>query len=173
MKAIYVIHEPGARACKVGIATDPRTRLRALQSNQPVTLELFGAWESDHAISLERLVHSALAAERIRSEWFAVSPIEAVLTIGRVSGENCFLLEPWAPPRKVECVGSSPLRRWREAQNLTTTDLAKRLGVNQSTVWRVEQGERRANVALENALIELTGLTRDELVAPLTVRRPA
>ena len=76
---IYVIG-PETGLQKVGIATDPRTRLAALQTASPVRLVLhasipvpFGA-----AHDVERRAHDRLREARASGEWFDVAAAAAI-----------------------------------------------------------------------------------------------
>ncbi len=76
---VYVIG-PEAGLQKIGIATDPRTRLAALQTASPARLKIhasvavpFGA-----AHDVERRAHHRLRAARASGEWFNVTSAEAV-----------------------------------------------------------------------------------------------
>ena len=82
VRYVYVIG-PAAGLQKVGLATDPRARLAALQTVCPFDLHLHVAvsvpFGEAHAI--ERRAHRALAKACVRNEWFAVSPAEAVAAV--------------------------------------------------------------------------------------------
>ena len=79
---VYVIG-PAAGLQKVGLATDPRSRLAALQTACPFDLHLHVAvavpFGEAHAI--ERRAHRALARACVRNEWFSVTPAEAVAAV--------------------------------------------------------------------------------------------
>jgi len=59
---------------KIGIADDPRQRLRDLQCACPYELVLVGHVPAP--VGLERFLHRAFAAHRLRGEWF--EPIQFV-----------------------------------------------------------------------------------------------
>jgi hypothetical protein len=79
---IYVIG-PAVGLQKVGIATDPRSRLATLQTACPFDLVLHVAipvpFGEAHAI--ERRAHRALARSCVRNEWFEATPVEAVAAV--------------------------------------------------------------------------------------------
>ena len=79
---IYVIG-PAHGAQKVGLATDPRTRLSALQTACPFELVLHAcvAVPFAEARSVEGRAHQLLAATRARNQWFEATPAEAVAAI--------------------------------------------------------------------------------------------
>ncbi len=82
VRYVYVIG-PAAGLQKVGLATDPRSRLAALQTACPFDLHLHVAvsvpFGEAHAI--ERRAHRALAKACVRNEWFSVTPAEAVAAV--------------------------------------------------------------------------------------------
>ena len=53
---------------------------------------------------------------------------------------------------------SSRLRELRESQSLTQRDLAKKLEVPQTTIARMEVGERRVDVAEFHTILEVLGV---------------
>jgi hypothetical protein len=79
---IYVIG-PQQGLQKVGLATDPQTRLAALQTASPFNLQIHVAVQVPfaEAHTIERRAHRLLARSRIRSEWFQTSPGEAIAAV--------------------------------------------------------------------------------------------
>ena len=63
---------------KVGISSDPRARLKAMQVGSPVKLLLTRAVEVQNPESVEKELHSAFAKYRIHGEWFSMPWKEAV-----------------------------------------------------------------------------------------------
>lgn len=76
--SIYVI--AGKSLIKIGISRSVKLRMENLQGQAPEKLEL--VWSASgprHVICrVEAAAHAELAAHRVLSEWFAVSPAEAV-----------------------------------------------------------------------------------------------
>lgn len=62
----------------------------------------------------------------------------------------------------------TPLRNERERLGLTTYDLAKAVGVNQSTIHRVESGKKRPSPDLADRLAKYfkNAVTRDQILFP-------
>ena len=61
---------------KVGIATDPVRRVRALRTGLPLRIGLFAVCETPGrpvALKIEKALHRALARWNERAEWFALS----------------------------------------------------------------------------------------------------
>ena len=79
---IYVIG-PQQGLQKVGLATDPQSRLATLQTASPFDLVMHGAVAVPfrEAHSVERRAHRLLARFRVRNEWFETTPAEAVAAI--------------------------------------------------------------------------------------------
>ncbi len=69
---VYLIEATGSGAIKVGAATNPRARLKALQTGCPVTLVLRQAFgcPPGKACQFENELHRKLDTYRIRGEWF-------------------------------------------------------------------------------------------------------
>ncbi len=101
---VYVIG-PVAGLQKVRLATDPRTRLAALQTACPFDLVLHVAvavpFGEAHAI--KRRAHRALARCCVRNEWFDTSPAEAVAAVRAAAEPVPAPLQPlpaeWQPRR--------------------------------------------------------------------------
>jgi hypothetical protein len=79
---VYVIG-PTVGLQKIGLATDPRARLAALQTASPFQLLLHGAvrvpFGEAHAV--EQAAHRALAGCRASGEWFRTTAGEAVAAV--------------------------------------------------------------------------------------------
>jgi hypothetical protein len=81
-KYIYVIASlPGT--IKIGVATDPKQRLRELQTGSPIKLVLFDAIQVPKglAFTLETAVHRRLARHALEGEWLLYPPEQAVRVI--------------------------------------------------------------------------------------------
>jgi transcriptional regulator with XRE-family HTH domain len=65
----------------------------------------------------------------------------------------------------------SPLRRWRRSQHLTQRELAERCGVRFTTIARYEQRFRLPRGEQLEKLIEVTGLSADQLIRPVQYLR--
>lgn len=73
---IYFIQAGGPTGpIKIGLAIDPKARLKQLQTGSPETLDLLGAVVGTEI--MERGFHCHLSQHRVRGEWFA--PVDAVL----------------------------------------------------------------------------------------------
>ena len=78
--AVYVITAHGS-PCKIGIASDLERRLSTLQVSSPDKLSAaFAIWfqTMGSARRIERAAHVRLKEKRLRGEWFAVGPDEAI-----------------------------------------------------------------------------------------------
>lgn len=86
MRHIYIITSD-PRTLKVGIAADPKRRLRGLQTGSPVKLALYATFpvaDDALAFAIEAAVHRRLAAFALQGKWFAVDPAEVVAVITAV-----------------------------------------------------------------------------------------
>jgi hypothetical protein len=68
VRYVYFIRGEGTGLVKIGVADDPRTRLRDLSIGSPVALTLLGQTPGNEAI--ERALHKRFAALRAHGEWF-------------------------------------------------------------------------------------------------------
>jgi len=82
LRYVYVIG-PEKGLQKVGMATDPRTRLATLQTASPQDLMIhaaigvpFGA-----APEVESQAHRLLGGMQVRNEWFAITPAEGLFAV--------------------------------------------------------------------------------------------
>lgn len=65
---VYVISATGTEFVKIGIGRNPVSRMRELQTGQPMLLVLLAA--ADWPNSAERRIHRVLHSSRVRGEWF-------------------------------------------------------------------------------------------------------
>ena len=96
---VYVIAPSELGPCKIGIAADPKKRLRALQTGSPSPLTLFGYEPATHSPrAVEHGVHIALKSRRSRQggEWFDVSTREAHSVIRGVAASLEVLIDDGA-----------------------------------------------------------------------------
>jgi len=79
---VYVIS--AANAVKIGIAADPLDRVARLQTGADGKLALAKSWRLPRrrdAFDVEREAHYQLRGQRLRNEWFAVTPEEAIACV--------------------------------------------------------------------------------------------
>jgi len=69
---IYVIEAGDGGPVKIGVAVNPKSRLRELQTGNPEKLRLLA--EVDLADEYERLAHVWLKEFRMEGEWFRRTP---------------------------------------------------------------------------------------------------
>lgn len=77
---IYFIRAVNTRSFKVGVASDPRKRLRELRIGSPVKLVLSRDVECDNAFEVEQRIHGCLKEFHSHGEWFNC-PIDKALQI--------------------------------------------------------------------------------------------
>lgn len=86
---LYAIQQGENGPIKLGLAKDPRERLKTLQQGNPERLHGLAAWR---ALRLEeRQLHEEFAADRLVGEWFRPTPelVDFVLKLGGI-------FEDWA-----------------------------------------------------------------------------
>lgn len=86
MKYVYAIG-PSDGPYKIGISSNVRARLAALQTGYPVPIKIHLSATSVDARTDESKLHQALAASRINGEWFSVA-INAVIDAFSCIGLN-------------------------------------------------------------------------------------
>lgn len=67
---VYIIQSCTLRLVKVGLANNPRNRLRGLQTGSPDRLELLGAFISSQAPDLEIGLQRQFSEHRAHGEWY-------------------------------------------------------------------------------------------------------
>ena len=109
---VYVIG-PAQGLQKVGIATDPRSRLAALQTASPLDLVLHAsiAVPFSDALAVERQAHRLLVRSCVRNEWFDTTPAEAVSAVERAAAACARVVVTSRRPAKWRL---SRLQRWAE-----------------------------------------------------------
>ncbi len=109
---VYVIG-PAAGLQKVGIATDPRSRLAALQTAVPFNLILHAAvrvpFAQAHAV--ERRAHKLLADVCARNEWFHCTPEKAIAAVQEAATPSKPIPPEWRPASVL--AGALPLFAYR------------------------------------------------------------
>ena len=83
---LYVIAEPGplgtVRACKIGIAKDPRDRLRSLQTGNWRKLKLaYISPPCREFFDVENSAHKRVVGNRLGGEWFSCDVRDAVAAV--------------------------------------------------------------------------------------------
>lgn len=80
---VYVVTRPDESGCKIGISSNPKRRLSALQVSTPDKLSLFFQCrpDSQRAIDVEGAALELLRPWRSRGEWLFCEPQIAQLTI--------------------------------------------------------------------------------------------
>ena len=121
---IYVIG-PEQGLQKVGLATDPRSRLATLQTASPFDLLLHAsvAVPFGHAHAIERQAHRLLVRSCVRNEWFETTPGDAIAAVHAAA-------TPWirkGAPASVPVNPPAPIE-WRisraDRKPVTPPDLA-------------------------------------------------
>lgn len=149
---VYAIQAGDGGPVKVGVTRNVASRLRALQTAQPMPLRLLHVWEGGAGV--EREIHRRLAAHNLGGEWF--SPVPELVS-GEV-GEG--VTEPAA-------LAEAPIRTWRTERGLSQTGLAKLLGCDQATVCKWESGDREPAFAAMARMYDVTdgAVTADQWLA--------
>lgn len=77
MRSVYLIRGNDGRY-KIGIAKNPKQRIRQLQTGNSDPLELIGTYESENASKIETALHNRYSHVRNVGEWFDLSITEEV-----------------------------------------------------------------------------------------------
>lgn len=80
---VYVIRADSF--VKIGIAKNPTTRMREIQTGNPHKLEVIASWEVAKAEAHERALHAIYKAHRTQGEWFALPQPE----LDRLAAAGC------------------------------------------------------------------------------------
>jgi len=76
-KSVYLIRGNDGRY-KIGIAKDPKKRIKQLQTGNSDPLELIDTYQSENASTIETALHNRFSYVRNVGEWFDLSVIEEV-----------------------------------------------------------------------------------------------
>lgn len=80
----YAIADPSMHHVKIGCSSDPRARLRGLQTGWPGLLEIL--WVAPGGGALEAHLHEHFRDRRVRGEWFDFAGADAVALIAAAAG---------------------------------------------------------------------------------------
>ena len=80
LRYLYVIAGETAPS-KIGIADNPKHRLKALQTGNPTKLIIHYTVPCDNVRALERIIHQKLSRHKIKGEWFDLSPEQAIIEV--------------------------------------------------------------------------------------------
>ena len=86
-RALYIIRMGGAGPIKIGIATDPYSRMNELQTGNPQELQLIKVY--DYCAMFEDKIHKELENYRMQGEWFANQALPVAVNImNKYEGQN-------------------------------------------------------------------------------------
>ena len=71
---VYIIRRTGSNEYKIGYSKHPEQRRRELQVAQGRKLEVVATYGTYRPIELETFLHDLLHPNRLRGEWFDLSP---------------------------------------------------------------------------------------------------
>jgi hypothetical protein len=77
MRSVYLIRGNDGRY-KIGIAKDPKQRIRQLQTGNPDSMKLIEIYQSENAFKIETALHNRFSHVRQSGEWFDLSVTEEV-----------------------------------------------------------------------------------------------
>lgn len=97
---IYVIGCDEVRVVKIGISSNPQSRLATMQTGSPVVLRLL--WKTPGSLDMEQDLHEYFHTYRKHGEWFDFGDENPVAMVAGAAA----LLGYWRPPGKV--TGLSP-----------------------------------------------------------------
>lgn len=144
MCSVYVIGaEKGP--VKIGIATDLGSRLASLQIGNHARLFVHHHVETDHAQSVEELVHKKLYKNRLMGEWFAVSKtvaFKAIKAIASAVEAGQALPTGWT---------AKDMEAWRTRLGWPVGRAAFAVSLTRTAYKRMEDGSRPIPVAVESA----------------------
>jgi hypothetical protein len=85
MQYLYLICS--GESHKIGVANDPRSRIKELQTGNPVSLQMVYCFGFQNAFSVEQSIHQRFSEKRVSGEWFSLSEdeIQAFVSL-------CFML---------------------------------------------------------------------------------
>lgn len=83
LRYVYLIAASPEGPCKIGVSSDPRRRLRQLQTAHPEKLQLWHQepYDGARADLVEAMVHRTLSHKRTRGEWFSITVEDGILEL--------------------------------------------------------------------------------------------
>ena len=151
---VYVIGDPEGPQ-KVGVANDVTKRLASLQTGNPRPLACASFFEiQNDAGEVERYAHWLLRDQKVRGEWFNVTPAEAASAVAEAKsaverGERAPRSERSAqPPQWSRKNCTHPWQLRARAAGLTQARLARLLGHAELTVSRQLRGHWDSGIPL-------------------------
>lgn len=85
MRYVYVVEAENGLV-KIGFASSPKERLRALQTGSPLKLRLRRFLKIPDAPVAERGLHERFRKHRVHGEWFSISAREAAAAVDELAG---------------------------------------------------------------------------------------
>ena len=85
----------GPKTVKIGIAQNPKQRLKQLQTGNPNRMSLVMTVSTRHAKKLECAMHNRLAEYRMNGEWFRITAMEAFEILKKVIHTKSYRLNPY------------------------------------------------------------------------------
>lgn len=78
MKKVYLIQSLEEGYYKIGVSTNPKKRLKQLQTGNSSELKLIDSYSSEYADKIEKSLHNFLGANKKEGEWFDLSLLDAL-----------------------------------------------------------------------------------------------
>jgi DNA-binding MarR family transcriptional regulator/predicted GIY-YIG superfamily endonuclease len=153
----------GTGPIKIGVASDPETRLNALQTAHYKRLRLLSTIECatrEAAFKLENALHCMYKDHNLMNEWFDIAPgeITTVVAVLLEVAQHVIKLNQITSLQEIEKLESKRENRKRDSQthqgervrsylsqnpnasNFSVRELSRLLGVSKSTVSNVRSG---------------------------------
>lgn len=86
---VYFIRGDKTNSFKIGISSNPRNRLKTMQTGSPVKLLLTRDIEVLNPVEIERLLHKEFAKYKIHGEWFSMPWKDAIEIFDSI-------VDPWS-----------------------------------------------------------------------------
>lgn len=129
MSFVYFMEARGLNTVKIGFAAEPWNRLRKVQSDCPVPVEIVGLVPGGGAREAE--MHRLFTAHRQNREWFRFDP---------PIREYVARLPAWERPSRKMLGGA--LGRWLHETGQTSVAFAEQVGVSQAAISRFCAGKQ-------------------------------
>jgi len=130
---VYAVGQDGlANTIKIGRSTDPAKRLSQMQVGHHANLLMLHAHACENNTWFEQALHTRFKKRHIRGEWYNVSTDEFI--------EACDVLEKHYAAMLAGEKLCDQLLLHRKKQGLTQQELAKKSGLRQATISKLECG---------------------------------
>lgn len=164
--SVYIITDRQMGAAKIGFSGMPKKRLTMLKTASPSMLLLEAVIPGD--MTCEKALHSRFSAQKLRGEWFAISPeiddLIKTFPIGKKFRKSA--LKTDASNTLNICDEAMQKARDYVASGKSQAELARASGVHRNTIAKIGPGWTPTYSTIRKIAAGLEVLSQDATCAP-------